>query len=98
MAKNRQKSAKIIRKIDFPHNNFPKKAISLRKCAKKYIFAFGEKKSQFFFSRLRRETVLSTPGGGVLYKFCHDATFAAALIPKPVMMVMMMVMMVMVVG
>ena len=47
--KNGQKSAKIIRKIDFPYNNFPKKAVSLRKCtqkkspsAKKVFFrAFG---------------------------------------------------------
>ena len=66
--KNRQNSAKIIRKIDFPYNNFPKKAISLRKCTKVFP-AFGEKKQHkpFFFSRLRRDTA-ATPlilrGGG----------------------------------
>ena len=67
MAKNRQKSAKFIRKIDFLYNNFPKKASSLRKCTKKYISPSAKKKS-FFFSRLRRETVLSTPPGGGCYR------------------------------
>ena len=32
MAKNRQKSAKIMKKNNFPYNKFPKKDISLRKC------------------------------------------------------------------
>ena len=68
MAKNRQKSAKFIRKIDFLYNNFPKKAISLRKCTN-FFFRLRRKKSQLFFSRLRRETVLSTPWGGCYINF-----------------------------
>ena len=46
MAKNRQKSAKFIRKIDFLYNNFPKKAISLRKCTKKKNRLRRKKKSK----------------------------------------------------
>ena len=75
--------AKIIRKIDFLYNSFPKKAISLRKCTQKKI-AFGEKKSPNFFSRLRRDTVAPPGGGGGCYcpfrLLCYCAT---ALIPKP---------------
>ena len=41
MAKNRQKSAKFIRKIDFPYNT----SLSVQKCTKKKI-AFGEKKNE----------------------------------------------------
>ena len=49
MAKNRQKMAKIIRKIDFLYNNFPKKAISLRKCTPKKNSPSAKKKVQIFF-------------------------------------------------
>ena len=45
-----------MKKIDFPYNNFPKKDISLRKCAQIIFFAFSEKKVKIFFSRLRRYT------------------------------------------
>ena len=38
--------AKILGKIDFIYNNFPKKAISLTKCTQKKNIAFGEKKVQ----------------------------------------------------
>jgi len=51
MAKNRQKSAKIMKKqkIDFPYNNFPKKEIFLRKCTPKNIFRLRRKKKSIFF-------------------------------------------------
>ena len=61
MASNRQNSAKNIRKIDFPYNNFPKKDISFQKCTKKEKNAFDEKKSTFF-SRLRRDGFTLPPG------------------------------------
>ena len=48
MAKNRQKSVNIMKKVDFTYNNFPKTDISLRKCTKKKI-AFGEKKVHKIF-------------------------------------------------
>ena len=54
MAKNRQKSAKIIRKIDFPYNNLQKKDISLRKCTKKKKKRLRRK--NIFFSRFWRDT------------------------------------------
>ena len=69
---NWQKSAKIIKKIDFPYNNFPKKDISLRKCTKnnkkttKKNNAFGEKKVNFFFRACRALYRCDPPGGGVL--------------------------------
>ena len=44
-SKNGQKSANIMKKIDFPYNNFPKMDISLRKCTPFFFSAFGEKKS-----------------------------------------------------
>ena len=63
MAKNRQKMVKFLRKIDFLYNNFPKKAISLRKCTqKKIIFAFSEKKVQIFFRACG--AIQLDPGGG----------------------------------
>ena len=83
MAKNRQKMAKIIRKIDFLYNNFPKKVISLRKCTKKKKKKnrLRRKKSQFFFSRLRRDTA-ATPrmGGGAIP---ISGFWDSAIIPKP---------------
>ena len=50
MAKNRQKSAKIIKKIDFPYNNFPKKDISLRKCTPQKKSPSAKKKLKTFFA------------------------------------------------
>ena len=63
MTKNRQKSANNMKKIDFPYNNFPKKGISLRKCTQKIYFRLRRKKSQNFFSRLRRYTAATPPTG-----------------------------------
>jgi len=66
MAKNRQKMAKIIRKIDFLYNNFPKKAISLRKCTQKKN-AFGEKKVQITVGTPPRATEFLS---SALLRFC----------------------------
>ena len=73
--------AKITRKIDFLYNNFPKKAISLRKCTKKKTPS-AKKKSKIFFApaALYRWTPPPPP----CYRnfpqrsYCHTA-----LIPKP---------------
>ena len=73
--KNRQKSAKIIRKIDFPYNDFPKKGISLRKCTPKKK-CLRRKKSYKIYSRLRRYTAA--------IECCRISGFwDSALIPKP---------------
>ena len=59
--------AKIIRKIDFLYNNFPKKAISLRKCTKKNIkkkSPSAKKKLYFYFAPAA--LYRCDPGGGVL--------------------------------
>ena len=50
MVKNRQKSAKILKTIDFPYNNFPQKHISLRKCTHKTIFSPSAPKKFGFLS------------------------------------------------
>ena len=74
MAKNRHKPAKFIRKIDFPYNNFPKKAIS-SKNAPNFIL----------FSRLRRYPA-ATPqqGGGCFSGFWNSGILPLylSLVPK----------------
>ena len=66
MAKNRQKSAKIMKKIDFPYNNFPKKGISLRKCTQFFFSPSAKKKSNFFFAPAARYTAATLGGGGAI--------------------------------
>ena len=64
MAKSRQKSSKIIKKIGFPYNNFPKKGISLRKYTHKKKSPSAKKKVKKFFAPAVRYTAATPPGGG----------------------------------
>ena len=82
MTKNRQKMAKLIRKIDFLYNNFPQKAISLRKCTQKIYFRLRRKKRPtFFFAPSARYS--SPPDWGWDRPFRLLCYFATLLLPKP---------------
>ena len=61
------KSAKIMKKIDCPYNNFPKKDISLRNAPPKKYFAFGEKKIKKVFAPAA--LYRCPPGGGGAIEF-----------------------------
>ena len=77
MAKNRQKMAKLLRKIDFLYNNFPKKAFYLRKCTQKKNRLRRKKKSKKNFAPAALYSW--TPRGCYrISVFC-----ASALIPGP---------------
>ena len=68
MAKNRQNSAKIIKKIDFPYNNFPKKGHFLPKMHQKKNRLRRQKKI-LKRSRLRRDGFKPHPPPALLYRF-----------------------------